>query len=781
MRTLFEPQGRSEDANYCLFGAKALTGLLKTLEAQTDGVRKSADIEYVHKMRVASRRMRAAMPLFRTCFPKKRFKKWLKEIKKVTKFLAAARDLDVQIAFIQNYMQNLQPSTNKVSLELLIENHTRQRTAIQTNVVDELEELSESSVLQDMDSFCSRIVKERANEHFDSSAVLEKAYWQISAKLDDFLAMEDWVHKENEILKHHEMRIRAKWLRYTMEAFSPLYEEELSEETKMIKNFQDILGEMHDCDVWIENIPKFIIKNKAAVPSEEKSNKRMKSAEKQLQTFLEYVKQKRNALYRDFVQLWDEKKDKNAFEELMKATSTQLVTEENRIKQIISFPDAKIAVLADVHANLHALEAVIQDAENLGVSAFLNAGDLTGFGAFPNEVIQLLHSKKVLSVIGNYDLEVLDKEDLDKDKGAKKLALDFARKELTKSCAAYLRSLPSKIKLEIDGKRLLMVHGSPESIEEHIYHDTTTERLQQLANSSDAKFILVGHSHEQFKKEVNGVSFINPGSVGRPGDGNPQAAYAVVTFAPFSVEFRRVSYDVEAAAGAIRKKKLPESLAQMLLQGLSLDAIIEEDDIRKRGMEQECNQIVKTARKVAANYWKDPKHSEQVRKLSLRLFDSLCALHRLKRRERCWLECAAILHDIGLSEGTRDHQKTSLKLILNDTQIPFSSVEKRVVGGIARYHRKGFPKEKHYNFATLGRVTKRKIELLSGLLRVADGLDFTHQAIVEVVKVKTGPKKIAIECLAHADPMLEEQAFDKKKDMMEKFFNRRLVLTWKQH
>ena len=89
-----------------------------------------------------------------------------------------------------------------------------------------------------------------------------------------FLSHGRIVHKENEILKHHEMRIRAKWLRYTLEVFAPLYEEELSEEIKMMKNFQDTLGEMHDCDVWIEGIPKFIEETRrktAIIPENEQA------------------------------------------------------------------------------------------------------------------------------------------------------------------------------------------------------------------------------------------------------------------------------------------------------------------------------------------------------------------------------------------------------------------------------------------------------------------------------------------------------------------------------
>ncbi len=209
------------------------------------------------------------------------------------------------------------------------------------------------------------------------------------------------------------------------------------------------------------------------------------------------------------------------------------------------------------------------------------------------------------------------------------------------------------------------------------------ERFQELAQKSGMDIIVFGHSHEQFTKKVDGTLFINPGSVGRPGDANPQAAYATITANPFSVELLRVNYDVEAAADALRRNGAPESYAQMLLRGLSLESILKEDKIHENDMEKKCISLRKSAQVVARKYWPDINHLSQVRKLSLRLFDDMQDLHKLGKRERCWLECAAILHDVGLSQGSKAHHKTSLKLILNDTKLPFTSNERRVVANIA--------------------------------------------------------------------------------------------------
>ena len=145
MSIRFEPDHRSStaDYSYCRFGAEALGKLLQTIEAQIVGVEKSEDTEFVHKMRVTSRRIRAAMPLFRECFPKKHYKKWLTEIKKVTQFLGTARDLDVQIAVINEYIKQLQPTEPKTGIEALLKQHIDQRTSLQSNVINGLQELEE--------------------------------------------------------------------------------------------------------------------------------------------------------------------------------------------------------------------------------------------------------------------------------------------------------------------------------------------------------------------------------------------------------------------------------------------------------------------------------------------------------------------------------------------------------------------------------------------------------------------------------------------------------------
>jgi exopolyphosphatase/guanosine-5'-triphosphate,3'-diphosphate pyrophosphatase len=218
----------------------------------------------------------------------------------------------------------------------------------------------------------------------------------------------------------------------------------------------------------------------------------------------------------------------------------------------------------------------------------------------------------------------------------------------------------------------------------------------------------------------------------------------------------------------------------MLLQGVSLETIIKEDNTRENTSLENCKSTVNACEEFANGHWGDSEHYSQVTKLALEFFDGLSNVHGLGDQERCWLEYAAILHDVGLSKGKGAHHKESAKLILNDTKLPLASRERRIVASVARYHRKGLPKQKHYNLKTLDRSTINKIKILASLLRVADSLDCTHESNVKTLNLKLAAKKVTAECICEAESMLEEQAFNKKKDLFERVFGKKLVLSWKK-
>ncbi len=240
----------------------------------------------------------------------------------------------------------------------------------------------------------------------------------------------------------------------------------------------------------------------------------------------------------------------------------------------------RVAVLGDVHANLHALETVLAHARTMGVEAVWNLGDFVGYGAFPDQVVQRIRLEAEVSIVGNYDLKVLKfpkkRKKWRRTKHPKKFeAFGWAFQHLSEASRAYLASLPGEVRLAVEGANLLLTHGSPASNEEPVLSTTSPVRLRELAVLAGTDAILCGHSHEPVKREVDGVWFINPGSVGRPGDGDPRAGYAVLEFRKRAIKVTqfRLSYDIDGAVRAQREAGFPEAFAQMLIQGRSLEGL----------------------------------------------------------------------------------------------------------------------------------------------------------------------------------------------------------------
>ena len=240
----------------------------------------------------------------------------------------------------------------------------------------------------------------------------------------------------------------------------------------------------------------------------------------------------------------------------------------------------KIALIGDIHANLPALQTVFTHLTAQGAEAIWNVGDSIGYGPFPNQVLDFLQEKEILSIIGNYDLRVLSiptrsKKWRKKKHPLKLLAFQWAYDTLTPANRNYLHSLPKQRRLKMLGKDIL-THGSPVSNKEYVGSQTSKSRLKELALASAADIVISGHSHLPFVGKAKGVTFINTGSVGRPDDGNPKTSYAVLTLKKKSiaVEHFRLDYDIKRTVEAIHANQLPPEFAEMLLQGRSLNDVM---------------------------------------------------------------------------------------------------------------------------------------------------------------------------------------------------------------
>ncbi len=240
----------------------------------------------------------------------------------------------------------------------------------------------------------------------------------------------------------------------------------------------------------------------------------------------------------------------------------------------------RVALIGDVHANLPALQAVLEDARDRGAEVIWNLGDFLGYGPFPDEVVWRLRAEQAVSIIGNYDAKVLAFERKRKKwrmtKAAKKyLAFRWAHENLSQESRRYLRSLPAERCLEADHLQVLLTHGSPAEDDEALGPDTPDGRLEQLARRAGVDVIGCGHSHRPFSRQVEGAWFVNPGSVGRPEGGDLRASWALLDMRGrrLTVHQRRTQYEVARTVGAIRAAGLPEDFAQMFLQGRNLSEV----------------------------------------------------------------------------------------------------------------------------------------------------------------------------------------------------------------
>jgi putative phosphoesterase len=235
----------------------------------------------------------------------------------------------------------------------------------------------------------------------------------------------------------------------------------------------------------------------------------------------------------------------------------------------------RLAVISDIHANWHALQAVWADVLDQSPDAVIGLGDLVCYGAYPNEVIDFVREHNIPVLMGNYDDGVgFDRDDCgcvykdptDDARGHQSLL--WTRAHVTPDRKAYLRSLPFDRREVYSGQRVRLVHGSPRKINEYLYEDRPVSVFQNVARVADCDVLFFGHTHLPYQKQVGQTLFVNSGSVGKPKDGDPRAGYLVADFrTKLEITVRRVAYDVTAAAQVVRESGLPAHFADLLETG----------------------------------------------------------------------------------------------------------------------------------------------------------------------------------------------------------------------
>ena len=238
----------------------------------------------------------------------------------------------------------------------------------------------------------------------------------------------------------------------------------------------------------------------------------------------------------------------------------------------------KILLLGDIHANYPALKEIDKYIKPDRFDRIINTGDFTVYSTFPNETIQWFRKrKKTICILGNTDrkiLRILNGKKLKKPKKEEKRVMYFWTSEnLNLENITYLKSLPEQTEFTVGGLRIGIFHGTLEDPDEELFPSAPKSRFQKLAKDSPYQIQIMGHSHVPYYKIVDGVHFINPGSVGRMFDGDPRTSFAVlkVVSGKIAVEHFRIPYTVEKVVRGLKEQKLPNIYAKMFRAGSKLN------------------------------------------------------------------------------------------------------------------------------------------------------------------------------------------------------------------
>jgi predicted phosphodiesterase len=245
----------------------------------------------------------------------------------------------------------------------------------------------------------------------------------------------------------------------------------------------------------------------------------------------------------------------------------------------------KIALISDIHANLPALEAVLADIETRGdIAATYHLGDLVGYAPWPNEVAARIREEGIPGVAGNYDSTTATdyahcgcRYEDPRQEELSHLSYGWTREHVDAETKAFLGRLPFRLDLRplgghASGPTVILMHGAPTLNTLYWTEDRPDAFCLKMAERAGARtgdVLCFGHTHKPWHRTIEGIHFVNTGSVGRPKDGDWRAGYVLLGWdgAEPRVEVVRVAYDLERARSAILQSTLPDDFAEYLATG----------------------------------------------------------------------------------------------------------------------------------------------------------------------------------------------------------------------
>jgi CHAD domain-containing protein len=276
-------------------GFDALIRQTQALERENEGVLNRDDIEHVHRMRVATRRLRAILELL-TPGLGPRAARLRRRARRITRALGRARDLDVQIDFLDQELKRRLSAGDRAALSRLRLRLCQKRDEVQSEV--------ERALGASAAPRLCKAVAEHVQEWQSRRASHLLIFYPVLNAIADLLAFESYVSYPGRIQEHHQMRIAAKRLRYMLETLQPANPDGLGKRLGPIREVQTFLGDIHDCDVWKEVIVRFLVEEKQRMVAFYGHTRGYRKIAAGCERFRKRVKARRRRLHRDFVARW---------------------------------------------------------------------------------------------------------------------------------------------------------------------------------------------------------------------------------------------------------------------------------------------------------------------------------------------------------------------------------------------------------------------------------------------------------------------------------------------
>lgn len=296
----------SESRLVQLFGSGVILKHLEALLEEVGSVRENTDIESLHRMRVACRRLRSLLPVFGPFLAGKRYKRWRRAFRRLGRTLGAARDTDVHIERVRQFLAGLEGKP-RLGVGRLLLRLQQQRAQLQKAVLEALGDFEQTGVAEEMIERLAPLAHEaKAIEwgRVREASLAQLARNTILERLQSFLELSSYVERPECVAELHLMRIRAKHLRYTLEAFAPLFSGTLKPYIQAARASQDMLGAIHDNDVWLVFLPQFIEQERQRTLEYYGHGRVFPLLRVGLDLYYRHCKEERETIYVQFCEAW---------------------------------------------------------------------------------------------------------------------------------------------------------------------------------------------------------------------------------------------------------------------------------------------------------------------------------------------------------------------------------------------------------------------------------------------------------------------------------------------